>query len=609
MNTKKHNFRFYVRLFGGIDSILGFIYILRNKEAISAKDEESYRTLSRGIRKYPKSARLHRELGKLEILNNNWNAAVVGWEKVFDLTFHPLATDYIQYSKALHGLGHTADALSILQKGQNKHPNNAFVVNKLIDISVVTSNYENIIIYSELWNELSNKNKGILSYNQFISLYEAYKIIGSYEKAKNTLDKAMDIFPTREDELLLYYGELSIQTKDWISAVHYYEKYVNDDGSIEAQITLAILYKIVGDPLKFETLFKQIIKKNEEKVKKDPLGVRKITLYDNGESRIEFYKSLKETDSVIITFDAINMTWDKPSFAFKLLKEKNIDIIAIRKKTSRTYQQDLHQEEFVKVIKPLLAGYEDKMAYGFSLGAYHTLYFATLLDCRVLAISPRLSIHPEFGRTKIIPKYKMHHKLNFEPNDKVEPIIVYDPKNSLDKNYITNGIIPYFSNTKIVNIPYGGHGIAPHLLKTGQLKSFVYSFLDNKVPVYDRTLRVKSPIYFKNLGNECLNHNKLNWALDLANRSLEMEKADKTTIKLKIKVLKKMNKLEEARDFATKSIKSVPNNLDIRLYLTDIYIELGEYDKAYKEIEKNKKKFGAKESIEKRINRLKEIKY
>src|SRR5699024_11586427 len=103
-------------------------------------------------------------------------------------------------------------------------------------------------------------------------------------------------------------------------------------------------------------------------------------------------------------------------------------------------------------------------------------------------------------------------------NKDISHIIVYDPKNELDNTYINRGIIPYFPKSVLIKVPYGGHGIAPHLLKMGGLKNFVLSFIMGEVPNYDRKLKGKSNIYFRNLGNQCLKHNKFTCSVNLVEK-------------------------------------------------------------------------------------------
>src|SRR5699024_6483799 len=120
-------------------------------------------------------------------------------------------------------------------------------------------------------------------------------------------------------------------------------------------------------------------------VKNDEQGYRKIIIYDNGESRIEFYKKTHPTDQVMLTFDSIYMAWNKPSFGFKLLIRQNLDIIALRKRQKQTYHQDLSKYDYQEPVKPLIGAYRDVIAYGYSLGGYSALYYTPELKCRVLA--------------------------------------------------------------------------------------------------------------------------------------------------------------------------------------------------------------------------------
>src|SRR5699024_7423351 len=272
-------------------------------------------------------------------------------------------------------------------------------------------------------------------------------------------------------------------------------------------------------------------------------------------------------------FDSINHEWKNPNFEFKLLSQQDVDIIAVRKRRKKTYQQDLSQEDFVDTVGVLVEGYRERIAYGFSLGAYAALYFSSLLNCRILAISPRLSIHPKYGRKNIINKFDYKHDLSHNYNSKIAPIIVFDPKNTLDNNYVNQELIQSYPKAVLIKVPYGGHGMAPHLLKMGLLKEFVLAVIDDEIPKYDRSKKSKSSIYFRLLGQACLNHNKIKWAMNLANRSLEMLPTDKLAIKLKVNILKRMKEHDIAIEYVKSVIEYLPNVLDVRVLLIDLYIE------------------------------------
>src|SRR5699024_1992289 len=110
----------------------------------------------------------------------------------------------------------------------------------------------------------------------------------------------------------------------------------------------------------------------------------------------------------------------------------------------KTYQQDLTQEDFNHTLNKLVQGYEDKIAYGHSLGGYLSLYYASNLNCRILSLAPRLSIHPKFGRKSFVNEYPFNHNESNNYNDKISPIVVYDPKSPVDNKYVNEEVLKKF---------------------------------------------------------------------------------------------------------------------------------------------------------------------
>lgn len=543
------------------------MYIFKGERLLKQnKKEEAVTEFEKVIKIFPNHFYTNLQLAKFQMEKKDWESSEKYWDKVYKKGKREFNDKcFLDYAKTVRLNNHFSKAIKILEEARFEFPMDKLILMELTDL---------------------------------------YKEFGSYNKAETLLKAAVKNYPEDQslfDELI----NIIILKRDWPTAI---EKLERINNSFEYEIILSMLYKIVGQSEKANNLFDSILKKYEQAIIEDEKGYRKIIVFDNGESRIEFYKCLKKTDAIMLTFDSINMEWHDSSFAFKLLMRQNLDILAVRKKKKQTYQQDLTQQDYVAAANPIIKGYKDKMAYGFSLGAYNVLYFASLLNCRVLALSPRLSIHPVYGKTKVILRFKMEHELSFPPNDSISPFIVFDPKNALDNRYVNESILKSFPNAKLVKIPYGGHGIAPHLLKMGLLKKFVVDFINGALPKYDRKKKQASPVYFRNLGTECLKHNKLNWALQLAKRSLDAVPADKNSIKLMINVLKRLNEYEEALEFTRKSIKLVPNVLDIRLYLVDIYIHPRQLDNAETEIMKAEKKFGNKKSIIKRKDIINNIK-
>lgn len=446
-----------------------------------------------------------------------------------------------------------------------------------------------------------------------------------YNEAQNILEKGLRKFPGNK-QILLELSNLMIRTQNWEKSIYILERFINsymrrmpksqeshDNNHLKTLYTsyvkLGMSYQIIGNVDKANEVYNKSFTLYEQEIKKDPNGYQKLILFDNGESRIEFYKRFQHTETVVITFDSINMVWKNPSFAFNLLIRQNVDIIAVRKRKAKTYQQDLSLNDFLNSVQSLAQTYNDKISYGFSLGAYASLYYASNLNCRILALSPRLSIHPVYGKTKMKGKYKFKHRKTPVYNESISPIIVYDPKNKLDHRYINKGLLPYFPNAKLVRVPYGGHGMGPHLKKMGLLKTFILTVIhEKKVPDYNkdmhRSLRRKSSTYYRVLSDACLKRNKPKWALGLVNQALKLSPEDNLCMRLKIHVLKRIGPISKAIEFANKAMKTASYDRIVRLLLIDLYISNDNLDKANDITQKSIKKFGRTKALSLRENQI-----
>ncbi|MCW1928850.1 tetratricopeptide repeat protein [Bhargavaea beijingensis] len=561
-----------------------------------SNENEKERILIEVLKYLPNNRMAIHTLAKLSYENKDWISSMRYWDILFENGKLSL-TDFLHYSRAAYFNQDINKSLKILKIADKKFPNSEEIIKDISNVYYEIGDYEEYLkYYKVLVNDLSCE----ISSETYLKLGDVYQKLNLLNDAEECLKSGIKAYPQVEK---LYYklAEVLMLKRDLATAINLLENECPIN-SREISLFISVLYKISGDHLKANSVFDTLC--NQE-VAQEAEQYRKYLLFDNGESRIEFYKCLTETTSIIVTFDSINMEWDANPFAFKILREHNLDILAVRKRKKKTYQQDLTQNDFFKIASPILSGYTDKMAYGFSLGAYSALYFASLLNCRILALSPRLSIHPIYGRTKIIPQFKMEHNIELPNNTTISPIVVFDPKNALDNKYIRESVLTSFPNSILIETPYIGHGVAPQLLKMGLLKKFVIDFINMATPSYDREkAKIYSTTYYVNLGTECLNRNKLHWALNLADKAIERSPKDIHAIKLKIKVLIKMDNYKEAAVFTKKAIQKKPNTLDIRLYLIDIYIKMGEIEKARLETTSAQNKFKKNKSITKRQHQL-----
>jgi len=547
------------------------VYVEKGRALLKVgKGNEAYKIFNKGLKIYPENYNLHKELAHYAMGEKNWREANHHWDIIFKLDEIELPPQlYLDFAKSLLSDNQVERSIDILSLGITVCPDNKKIISALAELLMASKeggNSGKLITPPEL----SAANK---------------KMFSSYVNS-------------------------AIYTREWDEAIKRLEnvsKLYRKSISRNILIKLSMLYQIVGNTEKANNIFRYSINNYQEENKGDKKGYRKIVLFDNGESRIEYYKKLSKTDTVVITFDSINMVWKNPPFAFNLIIKQNVDIIAIRKKRKSTYQQDLSLDNFFNSVNFLVEGYEDKVAYGFSLGAYAALYYASTLNCRILALSPRLSIHPIYGRTKMIGKFEFKHTELPNYNPKISPIIVYDPKNRLDNIYVNKWLITSFPNAQMVEIPYAGHGMGPHLKNMGVLKEFILTVInDKKAPIYKKELRKRSATYYRVLGDACLKRNKPNWALQLVEKALKLIPESNLCMRLKIHVLKRLELYGQAIQFAETSKEIAPTDRVIRLLLIDLYFFISDFKSAEREINMAIKKFGETSALLERREQIRD---
>ena len=254
------------------------------------------------------------------------------------------------------------------------------------------------------------------------------------------------------------------------------------------------------------------------------MGYKIEEIFSNGETNVEYYtKGI--SDTLFITFDSVNIMKNNEAFGVKFLKTLNVDILSFRKKRKHGYQ-DLSFEDFHQIIKGIAYKYKRKIAYGFSLGAYAALYYASRIDCEILAIASRVPAHPVYG-TKLEDKLSFNHAMDLRFNDKVAPVIIYDTKNRIDHRYFTEQIQPNFPNLKLIKCDYAGHRVSQHLVQMGVLKNLVLSVFEQREFEYNKKLRFDSAQYLSILAEACYKRKKYRWAYKIAKKALKINPKNK----------------------------------------------------------------------------------
>lgn len=543
--------------------------------------------LDKGMKHYPNNYDLNKLKALVEMEHGSETRASLHWDLLLNKHAKRMTEqDYIKAVYNLQALNKDKEVLDVLKRSLRYYPNSIEVLHMIATCYIRAEDWEKAI---QSWTKLFVSDEYTPIEADYIDLSYAYFKKDLHEKAEYVIQKGIELYKD-SSKLLIAYIDLSINIKKWELAADLIDNTLENfdlELSSTQQKRFGMVYQIIGDKEKYDYFYKDVLDKEQS----DHISHHKLTLFDNGETRIDFYKRSTKTNKVIITFDSLNMTWDKPSFGFKLLSEQNIDIIAVQKRQKKTYHQDLSLEDFLKTVESLVNGYSTRISYGFSLGAYMVIYYTGALDCTILSLAPRLSIHPVYGKKREIGKEPFHHHLRLRENEYVKPIIVYDPKDKIDYPFIKHEVLQAYPNAHLVKIPYGGHSMAPHLLRMGLLKEFILTVIqNNQLPVYNRKRKLRSANYHRLLGRECLRRGKVLWAKELSNRAYALLPNDHHVVNLKIDVLKRIRAYDEAEHYLHIAIKDKPKRLAYRLTLIDIYILQGNLFKAEKSLEHTDRK-------------------
>ncbi|WP_207541286.1 tetratricopeptide repeat protein [Sabulicella rubraurantiaca] len=255
----------------------------------------------------------------------------------------------------------------------------------------------------------------------------------------------------------------------------------------------------------------------------------KNVLFDNGVTVIAHIRAIENNGRLVITFDPMTANdVNADGYAERFLIKRGYDVISVQKRRDNWFQ-DLNLDNFIAAVGRVCRSYDEVFAYGSSMGGYAVLYFCSLLNIRILSISPRVSIHPNTpvaipGFDKRIVTFA-HHPLRDVVDHRAEPLIIYDPHDPTDEHYVEVEAKAAFPNAKIVKVQHGGHPVGHALMEMGLLKSFVTSFLEGKEPDWQsvRGNRRKSKTYLSNLGVHLASRKKHRVAIKLMERAISID--------------------------------------------------------------------------------------
>lgn len=240
-------------------------------------------------------------------------------------------------------------------------------------------------------------------------------------------------------------------------------------------------------------------------------------LLDDAHTRIEHFHRGGEGGTLVVTFDPLLYLWTRPPFGHEFLRKQALDVVAVRKKDENFYQP-LSREAFEAAVGPVAARYARVVSYGSSLGAYAALYYGRDEPWTVVASSPRNSTHPVYGARVWQQRARYEHQ-RFTPDvqPRCQAIIVYDPRDAIDRRYLEGEVLPQFAGAEVMRVPFAGHPANQVLAEMGFIAPFVRAVVAGRpraeYPVLDRRAqRTRSHSYFQVLALACLQHRHVAWA-------------------------------------------------------------------------------------------------
>lgn len=571
--------------------------------------DDAYATLESCVNNFSESAQVNYELAILAMERKTWPDASKHWISAYK-SGRVTKMLFSQLGKALRKQKKYNGAKKYLEIGLSYYPGNPAIQKELAETYMQMKKWKKAF---NLWERIIHNNK--TSRRSYLRASVASRKAGKYEECNKIIEKGLSLYPN-DRKLKVSYAKLADAQYDWTSSRKRWEivcYQISVKPKLEEMLSLAMANHLIGNFEKAQMQFEECISNNKQDIEKNYIDCyKKVVLYDNGETRIEFYKKLMNTDSIFVTFDSWHMNWDDKPFGYDFLKRQKVDIIAVRKKQIDSSHQELSIGEFEKVVRGLITNYSKRAAYGLSMGGYSVLYYCANLECNILALSPRNPFHPVYGTSKRKGTLEFTHNLSNinNPNSKTSPVVVYDEKDKIDNNYVEKELKKVFPNANFISFPYSSHITAKYLLEVGILKDLVLKVLNGEeIPPYSRKNRGKSFRYLVSLSEACIKHRKYKWALHFTEKAMEISPHSFKAKLIKVKALMNLGETEAAIVLAkdTLRVKSKERKLKGLLLLIDLYLMNGEPLFAQKEIEKYSKQFENSRKLAKREKTISEL--
>lgn len=222
-------------------------------------------------------------------------------------------------------------------------------------------------------------------------------------------------------------------------------------------------------------------------------SVSSTVLSESERFKITYYKQHKKSEKLIISFDPHGHDIREKGFSSDTLIQSGFDHIFVSHKLNSQYQ-GLSIEDFLSAIHPIIDEYK-VYTYGSSLGGYCAIYYGGCINAKAIALSPRNSAHPSIADKQFSSLTFTHTDIINTPLSKEAPIIVFDPAQKIDKDFIESYILPAYPDSTLIKLPYASHLVAEALSEVKLLKKLLLGII-NENKIIDIDLGEKNSSYW-----------------------------------------------------------------------------------------------------------------
>lgn len=180
---------------------------------------------------------------------------------------------------------------------------------------------------------------------------------------------------------------------------------------------------------------------------------------------------------VVITFGGQPSDLEAEGFGTVFLRRQGIDSIHVAQAHGTQYQ-GLSLDTFRDRVAPLVAGYEDVLTYGSSLGGYAALYYGGVVNARIIAAAPMFPAWPPL-RNRAFAGFTVTHADLWEvPRSRHAPAVILDPAKAADVRVLDEMVRRSYPDLRSVEVPFGGHQVLIALERARLLKPLILGLIE-----------------------------------------------------------------------------------------------------------------------------------